>query len=107
MIAVPLQILVTTVVAARLLVRSFETRQRPELLLGLFYLCSGSLGFGLLLISALFATTDPDLAPTISRISVVSNVIGIGTLMLFVHMSFRPDSTWLRWVIGLAALALT
>jgi hypothetical protein len=97
------------VVGIRLLLLSVKTGQMAERLLGLGVLLTASLGYGLMMISAIGRTTlaDPSAVPavfaTVTTAGWILHNIGVMCVIGFVVHVFRQGAVWAR----LLALAMS
>lgn len=111
LVATAIFVLVSAVVAARLLLLSRRTRERPERLLGLGILGTAVLGYGVLIAAMILRGGAGALAttPGVRALTAVGNLLhdaGVSMIVLFVLTAFRPSERWARALAGLLLLAL-
>lgn len=112
-IATLIFVLGSTAVGVKLLLLSSRTKQLPELLLGASILCTGGLGYGLLIAAIVIRGTEPMAPADVPALSVALAAIGrtihnVGvTLYLgFMVYVFRRSAGWAYALAGVAALLL-
>ncbi len=85
------------VASLRLVRLSWRTRERPELLLGLYFALSGLYYLGYNIPSLLMI--DPWPQPIGIAIEWIY-IVGVFPYLFFIRSVFRPDDAWAGWIVG-------
>jgi hypothetical protein len=100
---------IAAAVGVRLLILWTRTRSRPELLLGLGILLTASLGYGLMIGSALVRMAVAPPPPSLAWANGVGWILhdaGVVLMLAFVLHVFRPGVRWARLLAGLLVCCL-
>jgi hypothetical protein len=111
LIATLLFILVSLVVALRLLALSYRTRCTPELYLGLGLLGTAVLGYGGYIAASLVRITSGsnEITTTIRVLQAAGEVFhdsGVTMILVFVVSVFRPTERWAKYLLAALLLML-
>jgi hypothetical protein len=98
-------VVVSAVLAVRLLLLARRTGAVPELALGLAYLLVGALGYPLGLLAVAPGMPEP-LARGLFALSSLGTGVGSAAVYGFTASVFRPDAGWARWIVRVASLVL-
>lgn len=104
-ISILLLIVVSGVVGIRLVRMWRRTRQLPELFLGLLLIFLTMLGYPLFIVSQATEAIGFHAAWAAFTLANVSVNVAFLMLYLFTWKTFRPDTRWCAWLVGIATCA--
>jgi hypothetical protein len=106
MVAFPAFVLTSFVLGARLLAMASQTRELPELAIGLNFVVAGGIGYTLLILAESLRVLPPDWTGVGSFAGVTA--ISLGSLLIaeFSRRVFRPDSALARTALGALGVLL-
>ncbi len=96
----------SSVVGVRLLLLWRQTRELPELLIGLGVLGIGPVGFGFITLGELCVAGAPELARILIGTGLAAMSLGSGAKYLFNWRVYHPRSRVLQALVGIACLSL-
>lgn len=106
MVAFPAFVLTSFLLGARLLAMASQTRELPELAIGLNFVVAGGIGYTLLILAESLRVLPPGWAGIGSFAGVTA--ISLGSLLIaeFSRRVFRPDSELAKVALGAITVAL-
>ena len=99
--------LVGAVVGVRLLAVSIQTRQLPELVIGLAMLCTACLGQPISAAGQLATSAGAPYGETLYALGLILSVVGVACLFVFIWLVFHPDALWAQGLVAAAIMSLS
>ena len=97
---------VSTWTAIRLLRMAMRTGQRPELLMAVGLLGTGTLGFGLSILAEVIQPSDTGMAAVLRLFGTLAISIAAMAFAVFTQSVFRGRQTWAKALVAVTSLAL-